>query len=85
MKSYKSIPVEVEAIQFFDTKESFDETKEIFGERLSSSLRNFPRAFFRVENGKTVPLYNNSWIVKKDNKLEILDDETFKKTYEEKG
>ncbi len=63
MKKYRKKPVVVEAIQFKDTKESFNEIRKWVGESFYYDYQEYPRVFIKTLEGD-MGVTKSDWIIK---------------------
>jgi len=93
MKRYRRKPVEVDAVQFKDTDDSYKELLELVGN--SRIYKKGNNIFFRrdlSDNNKDIKLMNGHWVMVTRRQInfgifkdlfEIHGDETFKEKFEE--
>ena len=82
MQKYRKKPIVIEAVQFKDTKASFDEIRKWVGEIFYYDYQNYPRVFIKTLEG-SMGVSKNDWIIKGvANEFYPCKPDIFKKTYE---
>jgi len=60
---FRKKPVVIEAVQFLDSKKSFDEIRAWVGESFYYDYQNFPRVFIKTLEGD-MGVSKGDWIIK---------------------
>lgn len=63
MVKFRKKPIEVEAIQFQDNKESFDEIRRWVGDKFYYDYQNYPRVFISTLEGE-MGVTGGDWIIR---------------------
>lgn len=83
MAKFRKKPVVIEAVQFADTKESFDKIREWVGENFYYNYQDSPRVFIKTLEGD-MGVTKNDWIIKGvKGEFYPCKSDIFEKTYEE--